>query len=142
MWSAGRWDALPVLDQNERQHHLCDCWLSQLALIRILLDFPLEVRVRVSYYQNAPDIIGNKLTSRNLLHFRRSSCCAFHWSRCSGLTLLGMIAVEWHNYQNIDEDCVNEQVLRCLVLYYIVHERHAKEMLSTPQTETSIGQLA
>ena len=57
-------------------------------------------------------------------------------------TTPGIIAVEMIKSRNIDDVCVNEQVLRCLVLYYIVYERHAKEMLSTPRTDTSIGQLA
>lgn len=46
-------DALPVLDQNERQHHLCDCSLSQLVSMRMI-----SMRCEATYFEvaDAPDI--------------------------------------------------------------------------------------
>ena len=35
MRSIRRWDALPILDQNEGQHHLCDCRLSQIRYVKL-----------------------------------------------------------------------------------------------------------
>ena len=36
MRSVCQWDALPVLDQDEREHHLCDCMLSRIRYVKLL----------------------------------------------------------------------------------------------------------
>lgn len=50
-----QWNALPVLDQNERQHHLCKCRLSQLVSV-MMLKFLREAARRST---NAPGIAGD-----------------------------------------------------------------------------------